>query len=617
MTRIEKADILLDAIGMIGDDIIAESSGVSNILPIPSKIKLNLMVMRRLLAAAICLMIVSAITPLSVYLYNNYIAPAFQPSESTIEETTDTVAETEGENKLFEIPVDFSLDGFTSFDLVTLEAQAQKKVKLFVFALTHEANTSRALYIEVRSFDGKEITDTAFFEGHAIVLLGQMNIDELIIFNTALADGSSTVGYADVAKYSVIDGKLTKSEGTGIRHADFDLTNEASVDASRMPVFNMFMTLSNEIESNKNKYLIFDTYTSDSDRIHHPDEKISAPDITADRKEGKRTWSLERICELFGYSPPVITEKEPVPDVTLENGLVLRCIETEDGDVFYGVTGCSSETMTELRIPNEYNGIPITVLDTNVLSECRAETIIFPDSLTMFNKQKLGTDVKRVIIECNEDTYFTIGIFRGSMIKEAVFTGDITFMPNEIFYDCTELESVVFPETLTGIGEDAFRNCKSLREVNFPAGLRSIQEDAFISCSSLTSLVLPEGFESIGNSAFAGCVSVTEIVIPSTLKKIERNAFSGHSCEVITLPEGVEHLGGDAFTGSKLRFLYLPHSLTYFDHNFLFTDDLVIEKVYYNGRKDEFASHLVPVNANKNEYTIVFTDVSIRIEKYE
>ena len=619
MTKTQKVDLLLDAIGMIGDDIIAESSGISKVLPIPSKLKINLMVMRRLIAAAICLMIVSAITPLSVYLYNNYIVPAFQPAETSDAETSDSVTETEPEDEsdLFDLPEGYGLDGHTSFDIMTFEDSAQKKAKIYLFTLSRTHDGARALYIEIRSFDGSEITDTALFPGHSVILMQQMNLDELIVFNTYLEDGSSVIGKADIAKYCVIDGKIVESDWIGIRHADFDLTDEESVTSSRLSVFNMFMNLSQEIESTNGKLLILDTYTSDKDIFHHPDEKISAPNITEDRKAGKRTWSIDRFCELFGYEPPVITEKVPVPDVTLESGLVLRYIETDDGDILYGITGCSSEAMTELRIPGEYNGIPITVLDKNVLSACRAETIIFPDSLTMFNKQKLGADVKRVIIECNKDTYFTIGIFRGSMIKEAIFTGDMNMIPNEMFYDCTELESVVFPENLTLIGEAAFWDCVSLREVNFPQSLRSIQADGFLGCKSIKSIILPDGFESIGDTAFAGCTSATEIYIPSTLKKIERNTFSGHSCEVITLPEGVEYLGGDAFTGSKLRFLYLPHSLTYFDHNFLFTDDLVIEKVYYNGTKDEFASHLVPVNANKNEYTIVFTDVSIRIEKYE
>ena len=190
-------------------------------------------------------------------------------------------------------------------------------------------------------------------------------------------------------------------------------------------------------------------------------------------------------------------------------------------------------------------------------------------------------------------------------------------IPNEMFYDCTELESVVFPDNLTLIGEAAFWDCVSLREVNFPQSLRSIQADGFLGCKSIKSIILPDGFESIGDTAFAGCTSATEIYIPSTLKKIPTNTFRHHGCEVLTVPEGVEYIEGGALSGEKMRVLYMPRSLTYFDHNFLFTDDLVIEKVYYNGNKDDFASHLVPVNANKNEYTIVFTDVSIRIEKYE
>lgn len=614
MTKIERADILLDAVGFIGDDIVAEASGMSSVIQIPSKLKLNLMVMRRLIAAMICLVLVSALTPLSVYLYNNYIHPASQPPVTSTEESDPPVTVDVTES---DIPEGYRADGFIKFDILAADGNAKQKQSVSAFTLTSETDASRALYLEVRSFDGNELSDSLLIRGHALMTMRELNVGELVIFSAALNDDSDVVGYIDISVYSVIDGKLTKSENVGIRHAEFDLSSEESVTTSRVPVYNVFMTLESELATYHNDLLIIDTYSSDKDIMIHPDENAAPPDINAERKAGKRTWSLDRICELFGYEPPVITEKEPVPDVTLENGLVLSYIETEDGRVFYNVKGCSTEPMDELRIPDEFNGIPIYTVETNVLSECRAETVIFPASLTTFYKQKLGEGVKRVIIECNKDTYFTIGIFRGSMIKEAIFTGDMNMIPNEMFYDCTELESVVFPDNLTLIGEAAFWDCVSLREVNYPQSLRSIQADGFIGCKSINSIILPDGFESIGDTAFAGCTSATEIYIPSTLKKIPSNAFRHHGCEVLRVPEGVEYIEGGALSGEKMRVLYIPHSLTYFDHNFLFTDDLVIEKVYYNGNKDDFACHLVPVNANKNEYTIVFTDVSIRIEKID
>ncbi len=612
MTKIERADILLDAVGFIGDDIVAEASGMSSVIQIPSKLKLNLMVMRRLIAAMICLVLVSALTPLSVYLYNNYMHPASQPPVTSTEESDPPVTVDVTES---DIPEGYRADGFIKFDILAADGNAKQKQSVSAFTLTSETDASRALYLEVRSFDGNELSDSLLIRGHALMTMRELNVGELVIFSAALNDDSDVVGYVDISVYSVIDGKLTKSEAVGIRHAEFDISSEESVTSSRVPVYNVFMTLESELATYHNDLLIIDTYSSDKDIIRHPDEKAAPPDINAERKAGKRTWSLDRICELFGYEPPVITEKEPVPDVTLENGLVLSYIETEDGRIFYNVKGCSTEPMAELRIPSEYNGIPIYTVETNVLSECRAETVIFPASLTMFYKQKLTGGVKRVIIECNDDTNFQLGAFRGSLIKEAVFTGNITFMPNETFYGCTELESVVFPETLAGIGEGAFQNCSSLREVNFPSGLRSIQKNAFLSCSSLQKIVFPEGFEGVGNSAFSGCVNVTEIVIPSTLKKIDKHGLSYHSCEVITLPEGVEYLGTDAVTGSKLRFLYLPRSLTYIDHNFLYTDELPIESVYYNGTKEEYAINLVVPQAGKNEYTIVCTDGIIEIKK--
>lgn len=91
----ERTDLLLDAIGFIGDDLIAEASGVSSVLPISSKLKLNIMIIRRLAVAIACIMLLTALTPLSVYLYNNYIAPSADPSGSTGESLEESLPESQ------------------------------------------------------------------------------------------------------------------------------------------------------------------------------------------------------------------------------------------------------------------------------------------------------------------------------------------------------------------------------------------------------------------------------------------------------------------------------------------------------------------------------------------
>ena len=86
-TKIERADILLDAVGFIGEDIIAESSGISSVLPIPSKLRLNMIIMRRLLAATLGILLLSALTPLSVYLYGQITNP--NPAVTVAPESTE------------------------------------------------------------------------------------------------------------------------------------------------------------------------------------------------------------------------------------------------------------------------------------------------------------------------------------------------------------------------------------------------------------------------------------------------------------------------------------------------------------------------------------------------
>ncbi len=611
MTNNERADLLLDAIGFIGEDIVAEASGVSNILPIPSKLKLNLMVMRRLIAAMICLVLISALTPLSVYLYNNYIVPAVTPSDTTEEEST--YPESNGEE--FAIPEGYKVDGYTEFEMLASYEDERKKVSAYAFTLSDTADASRALFLEIRSFDGSKITDTALFPGYCIMMIDQLSsLSELIIFNTALEPDSTTIGYADIAKYYVQDGKITEANWIGIRHADFDLTDEESVTASRMPVFNMFMTLASELETSKNKLLIIDTYTSDTDIIHHPDEKANAPDINNDRKEGKRIWNLDRICELFNYSPSEATEEPVYPDITLENGLVIKYMKNESGDPFYVITGCSEESVLQLIIPREYNDIPISALNMYALNRCQAETIVFPDSITIFGNQFLNNSVYRLIIECGDNANFNNGTFKSSEITEVIFTGKLAEIPDDMFYDCAGLETVVLPETLELIGTQAFLDCKSLSRIDFPSNLKSIRESAFRGCSSLNNVTLHEGFYDLEENAFAHCEGLKQIVLPSTLQKLPDSAFLGHDCDILKIPEGITHIYSRSVLGYSMRELHLPQSLIYIDINYLGSANPQLEAIYYEGTREEFLSIIGDHTPPRNSYTIYCTDGIIKTD---
>jgi len=128
----------------------------------------------------------------------------------------------------------------------------------------------------------------------------------------------------------------------------------------------------------------------------------------------------------------------------------------------------------------------------------------------------------------------------------------ITFIPDNAFQQCTNLQSVILNEGLVSIGNKAFANCTSLECIRIPSTVTSIENDAFSHCTSLKEVIFKcstklhfgkrtYGSLVIGKRAFSGCTSLTSISIPPTLSVIDDESFTDcDSLKEIAFSEGVE-----------------------------------------------------------------------------
>lgn len=122
-----------------------------------------------------------------------------------------------------------------------------------------------------------------------------------------------------------------------------------------------------------------------------------------------------------------------------------------------------------------------------------------------------------------------------------------TNIPNNAFFDCSDLTSVTIPEGITSIGKYAFSGC-SLLSVTIPEGVTSIGMSAFSRCRSLTTITIPESITSIGDNAFSDCISLTNITIPEGVTSIGASTFSCCTCLTsVTIPESVTSIDSSAF----------------------------------------------------------------------
>lgn len=117
------------------------------------------------------------------------------------------------------------------------------------------------------------------------------------------------------------------------------------------------------------------------------------------------------------------------------------------------------KTASELIIPSEFEGKPVTVLATDF--------------------SRSNTNLTKITIP-----------------------GSIKNIPDNSFYYCTNLEEVNFNDGLLTIGLSSFDHCSKLTKVAFPSTLTTIGKYAFDYCSSLYQIFIPKSVTTINQYAF-------------------------------------------------------------------------------------------------------------------
>ena len=128
-----------------------------------------------------------------------------------------------------------------------------------------------------------------------------------------------------------------------------------------------------------------------------------------------------------------------------------------------------------------------------------------------------------------------------SFAELAEFTG-ITEIPDNAFYGCSFLASVVLPKTVTKIGANAFEGCSVLTNTTLPAALTTIGDKAFYACDALTTIAVPAKVSSIGKGAFGNCQSLKSVTVSSSnaaYRSIANVLFTKDSTTVVTFPAAI------------------------------------------------------------------------------
>lgn len=155
------------------------------------------------------------------------------------------------------------------------------------------------------------------------------------------------------------------------------------------------------------------------------------------------------------------------------------------------------------------------------------------------------------------------GIVR-DRIKNIVISDGISYIEQDAFYDCINLESITIPDSVTEIGSYAFAYCKRLTNITIPNSVIYIDEGAFDGCNNLTSITIPGSVTEIGYKAFYYCQSLTSIIIPDSVTSIGAATFEGcTSLTSVMLGNSVTSIGDYAFAFcTSLTSITIPDSVT-------------------------------------------------------
>ncbi len=302
----------------------------------------------------------------------------------------------------------------------------------------------------------------------------------------------------------------------------------------------------------KESYLV----TFDSGNGHAP--------ITREIKHGNTTsnidvsrdghifqgWYLD--SELFDFDTPITA------DITLQakwavdiSGMCEYRLATDGKS--YEITKYNGNGVSELVLPSEYNGLPVTCIGFEAFSFCKNLTsITIPDGVTSINFQAFNRcDSLTSIIIPESVTYIDHGAFRGCGSLTSITIPDgVTSIGDRAFYYCTNLTSITIPDSVTSIGREAFLCCTNLTSIIIPDSVTSIGGSAFSDCSRLTSITLPDSVTSIGGHAFAYCTNLTSIIIPDSVISIGGHAFEYCiNLTSIIIPDSVTSIERSVFYG--------------------------------------------------------------------
>ncbi len=319
----------------------------------------------------------------------------------------------------------------------------------------------------------------------------------------------SAIVISDISKNPTVDPEETNKPSGGVNNGD---------------IFEILTDKEPEKETEKKPGYSFVVIPSETEPEEDKDENMNGIPDKDENGEEAPSGDLNN---------PETPENPEDPDQNEDSAYDYLIFTLSTDKTYYSVTGGDYPHPSRVVIPEYYNDLPVTAIDSNAFSYWEElESVSLPSTIR------------------------TIG--------------------NSAFAYCTKLTEITLPSSLERIEANAFVNCSALEEITIPTRLKYCGYTSFERCGSLKTVYVNDlaawfkiRFEdasanpaSIAGGIIVDGVKLEELVVPEGVSSIGAYALYGFTnLKSLKIHKGVTELGECALYNLHLTSLTIPAGL--------------------------------------------------------